>query len=76
MKGRGRQYWWWSKEKNKQSWMDWKGNFNTNQRNKLRGNGDERRDGREEKIKHTETNEMNNGLQRIQTDNKKKWIRR
>ena len=56
--------------------MDLKGNFNTNQRNKSRGNGDERRDGREEKIKHTETNEMNNGLQRIQTDNKKKWIRR
>ena len=52
--------------------MDLKGNFNTNQRNKLIGNGDERRDGREEKIKHTETNEMNNRLQRIQTDNKKK----
>lgn len=52
--------------------MDLKGNFNTNQRNKLRGNGDERRDGREEKIKHTETNEMNNRLQRIQTDNKNK----
>ena len=52
--------------------MDLKGNFNTNQRNKLRGNGDERRDGREEKIKHTETSKMNNRLQRIQTDNKKK----